>query len=110
MESSVGEGIVFSGGEGGAGGNAGGGALCNFDLATVNWTSFASNQVVGGFGGPSSQTPGIDMSRSSNPGIGGVGGWAQGAAIMNQAALALSHDTFVANEARGGAGGFPRLA
>jgi hypothetical protein len=92
-----------NGGAGAAGGSARGGAIYNLGFLDAEQSTFAGNNVSGGFGGfggtnGSGATPG-------RPGNGGAGGNASGAGIYNDELaldLTISACTFSDNIASGG--------
>jgi hypothetical protein len=88
--------------DGGSGGDAGGGAIGNFDYfgnlyggsATVSGITSSGDHAIGGAGGA-----------GSGSGSGGAGGQAYGGGIFNGGFLTLSSSQFADDVALGGAGG-----
>lgn len=94
---------------GGTGGTAGGGAICNLGVMTL-WNSLlASNTVVGGAGGTGQAGFSDPMpytgSEPGEGGPGGMGGAADGAALLNGGGASLINCTVAGNQATGGTGG-----
>jgi hypothetical protein len=97
--------------DGGSTGTGYGGGILNEGRATVAASAFSGNTSTGGGagygsgGGISNLGPGITISNCSfdqNQAIDGLGVWAEGGAVDNQAGtMRLAHDRFTGNQALG---------